>query len=60
MSIGLTKAELEDRNNDSLIRYIGCLQTELKMIYDTQFPSRRAVAEDRLDFDAPDTLKSKT
>lgn len=58
--IGLTPEEMEDRNKDSLIKYIGVIQNELKMIYDTQFPSRRAVNEDRLDFDGEDTLKSST
>lgn len=57
MSIGLTREELESRNNDSLIKYIGVLQNELKLIYDTQFPSRRAATKERLDFVGPDTLK---
>lgn len=58
MSIGLTKAELETRNNDSLIKYIGCLQTELQMIYDGEFPRLDRGVENKLDSSCQSTLKS--
>jgi len=58
MSIGLTKEELETRNNDSLIKYIGVLQTELSMIYDGELPRSDVAIEKELDFSCPDTLKS--
>lgn len=58
MSIGLTKAELEERNNDSLIKYIGCLQTELQMIYDGELPRQDKAIKKELDLSCPDALKS--
>jgi hypothetical protein len=58
MSIGLTKEELEARNNDSLIKYIGVLQTELTLIYSGELPRPSAAIEKGLDFSGPDTLKS--
>lgn len=58
MSIGLTLSELEDRNNDSLIKYIGVLQTELQMIYDGELPRSSLAVTKELDSSCPDTLKS--
>lgn len=58
MSIGLTKEELETRNNDSLIKYIGVLQTELSLIYSGELPRSSLAIEKRLDSSGPDTLKS--
>lgn len=58
MSIGLTRKELEARNNESLIKYIGVLQTELQMIYEGQFPRQSLAIENKLDLSCPDTLKS--
>jgi hypothetical protein len=60
MSIGLTKEELEKRNNDSLIKYIGCLQTELQMIYDGKLPLEDQAIKKELDLSCPDALKCKT
>ena len=60
MMIGLTKAELEERNNDSLIKYIGVLQAELAMHYDSELPAANQEIKKGLDFSGPDTLKSTT
>ena len=58
MSIGLTKEELESRNNDSLIKYIGCLQTELQMIYDGKLPRQDQAVTKKLDLSCGSALKS--
>jgi len=58
MSIGLTKEELETRNNDSLIKYIGVLQTELGLIYSGELPRSSVAIEKELDSSGMDTLKS--
>lgn len=58
MKIGLTREELESRNNDSLIKYIGVLQSELTFIYETQFPRQEVANKKELDFSCPGTLKS--
>ena len=57
MSIGLTKEELESRNNDSLIKYIGCLQTELQMIYDGELPRQDQAVKKELDLSRRSALK---
>jgi hypothetical protein len=58
MSIGLTKQEMETRNKESLIKYIGVLQTELQMIYEQRLPAQNEEIVEGLDFSCPDTLKS--
>lgn len=58
MSIGLTTEELEERDKDSLIKYIGALQTELRLIYERQFPPSMVAVKKDLDFSNTDTLKS--
>jgi len=58
MSIGLTPEELKNRNNDSLIKYIGVLQTELRLHYERRFPERDMAIEKELDSRPPDALKS--
>lgn len=58
MTIGLSRDELEKRNNDSLIKYIGVLQTELQMIYDGELPPQDRAVKKELDSSCRDTLKS--
>ena len=59
MTIGVTKKELETRSNDSLIKYIGVLQTELQMLYNGQLSPSDLAIKKGLDLSCPDTLKSK-
>ena len=59
MSIGLTKQELEARNNDSLIKYIGCLQTELEMIYAGELPRSEQGVQNKLASSDQMTLNSR-
>ena len=58
MTIGLTKRELEARNNDSLIKYIGVLQTELQLHYEMGFQPQGEEIKKELDSSCSDTLKS--
>lgn len=57
-AVGLLPEQLEVRNKDSLIKYIGVLQTELQLIYDRQLLTNSAANENQLDFYGPPTLKS--
>lgn len=57
--IGLTSDELDRRNKDSLIRYIGALQSELAMVYETGLLSSSSAINTGLDSNSPSTLKSK-
>jgi len=38
----LTKQELEARNKDSLIKYVGCLQAELRLLYEKKVLDKRS------------------
>ena len=55
--VGLTKEQLEDRNKDSLIKYIGVLQGELQLIYSSENPEPIEGANDTLDLSASHKLK---
>jgi hypothetical protein len=50
---GLTKNQLEVRNKDSLIKYIGALQTELAALYERRLEEHRRA----LDEACEETLK---
>ena len=58
MAVGLTREELENRNKSSIIKYVGCLQTELCMIYEAGLLRSDPEVKEELDLEDQSALKS--